>query len=276
MNSNLQAIIQKKGNHIPITIATAYDYPSARLVREAEIDILLVGDSVGTNVLGYESEQDVTMEDMVHHLRAVVRGAQGGCVMADLPFGAAPDPEQALSNSRRLIEAGAAIVKIEGWEERAGIIGHLTSNNVAVCAHIGYNPQQHGPRGRVFGRESAVAVELVNSALALEKAGAVMVVAEKIPEEVTQLIATRCTMPVIGIGSGRYCDGQVLVFHDIVGYAWRGFRHARMWAHLREDAAAALTSYKNDVVTGVFPGTEHASHIADTELETVRRLLGEG
>ena len=274
MNNKIESVLQQKRKGVPITIATAYDYPSARLVREAGIDVLLVGDSVGTNVLGYETEREVTMNDMLHHLRAVVRGASGGCIMVDLPYGAAVDEIQALENSRLLIDAGADIVKIEGWEDRGAIFKNLAVNGIAVCGHIGYNPQYHGPKGRIFGKEHQVAVELITSAQTLEAAGAVMLIVEKIPEEVTKLIATRVLMPVIGIGSGRYCDGQVLVFHDIVGLVWRSFRHARAWANLREAAAAGLSGYKDAVAAGSFPGSEHVSHISAAELAMVERTIG--
>ncbi len=267
-------LLQKKKDGIPITMVTAYDYPTARIEAEAGIDIILVGDSVGTNVLGYQSEQEVTMADMLHHLKAVIRGAPESYVMVDFPYGAAPDPHTALQNADQFIDAGACMVKIEGWEERKSVVSSLTEKGTAVCGHIGYNPQFHGPKGRIFGKEVPVARELIHSAKCLEQAGVSMLIVEKVPEEIGRIISSTLSIPVIGIGSGRFCDGQVLVFHDIVGLAWRTFRHARAYANIRESTTAALLQYKRDVEGNNFPAEEQVSHISQAVLDEVTGAAG--
>jgi len=269
----MQVFLRKKQERLPISMATAYDYPTARIEEEARIDIILVGDSVGTNVLGYESEREVTMEDMLHHLKAVVRGASHSCIMVDLPYGSAPDPFTAFENSRRLMDAGAHIVKIEGWGEKSSITSYIAGKGIAVCSHIGYNPQYHGSKGRTFGKDAAAATELVRSAVSLENAGAAMLLVEKVPEEVCGIITERVSVPVIGIGSGRLCDGQVLVFHDIVGLGWRSFRHARAYEALRQRMTDALISYHNDVCSRTFPAEENLVHVPEGELAEVKKNL---
>ncbi len=250
-------------------MVTAYDFPTACIGEEVGIDVLLVGDSVGTNVLGYESECQVTMADMIHHVKAVARATRQCCLMADIPYGGAKDPVVALENSRILLSNGAHLVKMEGWEDRREITAHLSENGVAVCGHIGYNPQYHGHKARIFGKDAAGARELLRSAQVLEQAGAVMLVAEKIPEELGRLISSKVSIPVIGIGSGRHCDGQVLVFHDIVGLTPRTFRHARAYANIREVTAAALKEYKEDVESRRFPADEHVWHLPEEVLRVM-------
>ena len=261
MNEKYQRLLDKKKNGMPISMVTAYDAPAARLEQEAGIDVLLVGDSVGTNVLGYASEREVTIGDMEHHLRAVVRGAPDAYIMVDIPFNCAADPFQAFENARRLNDCGAHMVKIEGWEDKKTVIGYLAEKGIAVCGHIGYNPQYHGPKGRVFGKDAAVARELLRSARQLEDAGARMMIVEKVPEEVTKVITEASSIPIIGIGSGRYCDGQVLVFHDIIGLAGRTFRHARKYAEIETIILEALKRYKTEVEEHLFPAAGHAAHL---------------
>ena len=273
MHSTVQQILQKKRQASPIAMVTAYDYPTARIEEQAGVDVILVGDSVGTNVLGYESECEVTMDDMMHHLGAVVRGAPNSCIMVDMPFGSASEPQRTLENARKLTGAGAHIVKIEGWEEKQTIISFLSRNGISVCGHIGYNPQYHGPKGRIFGKDAAVAATLVRSALRLEAAGAVMLIAEKIPEQLADVISAKTAIPVIGIGSGRFCDGQVLVFHDIVGLGWRTFRHARAYADMRKEAESALTEYVREVNEHLFPSDEHAWRMKEAVLNDVVSAL---
>lgn len=274
MNQKYLQLLEKKKQGIPISMVTAYDAPTARIEQEAGIDVILVGDSVGTNVLGYESEREVTMSDMVHHLKAVVRGAPDGYTMVDIPFNAAVDPFRAFENARQLIDAGARIVKIEGWEDKKTVISYLTEKGVSVCGHIGYNPQYHGPKGRIFGKDPVVAGQLLRSARALEQAGAHMIIVEKVPEEVGRIIASACAIPVIGIGSGRYCDGQVLVVHDIIGLAPRTFMHARKYADAGAVMADAILRFKHEVENHLFPAEEHVSHIDKESAEELSRLTG--
>jgi 3-methyl-2-oxobutanoate hydroxymethyltransferase len=267
MHQKLLKILEKKKNGTPFSVVTAYDYPTAKIEEEVGIDLILVGDSVGTNVLGYSSETEVTMADMVHHLKAVCRGAPNSCIMVDVPFGAAPDPFTAFENGRLLIENGADVVKIEGWKEQKNTVMYLTEMGVPVCGHIGYNPQYHGSRAHVFGKDSADARELIRSAQTLEQAGAVLLLIEKVAEEVCRYITEKIKIPVIGIGSGRFCDAQVLVFHDIVGLSERSFKHARAFATLRDTTTFALRSYKNEVEQRLFPAEENVVHCSESVVQ---------
>ncbi|MBN1760774.1 MAG: 3-methyl-2-oxobutanoate hydroxymethyltransferase [Chitinispirillaceae bacterium] len=276
MNPTYQQLLDKKKKGIPISMVTAYDFPAARIVCEAGVDVLLVGDSVGTNVLGYESEREVTMDDMVHHLKAVVRGAPDGYVMADIPYGGASDEDRAFRNARTLVDAGAHIIKIEGWEDKKVIVESLAGRGIAVCGHIGYNPQYHGPKGRVFGREPEVARQLLRSARVLEQAGARMIIIEKVPEEIAKIVTENASIPVIGIGSGRYCDGQVLVLHDIIGLAPRTFRHARQYAEVYSVITGAVQQFRKDVEEHRFPAVEHSSHVDPQVADTVYREQNDG
>lgn len=267
MRQKLLTILEKKKNGTPFSVVTAYDYPTAKIEEEVGIDIILVGDSVGTNALGYSDETEVTMADMVHHLKAVCRGAPNSCIMVDLPFGTAPDPFKAFENARILVDNGADVVKIEGWEDKKNTVIYLTEMGIPVCGHIGYNPQQHGAKAHVFGKDAAGASELIRSAQTLEQAGAVLLVIEKVAEEVCRYITDKISIPVIGIGSGRFCDGQVLVFHDIVGLGERSFKHARAFATLRETTASALRCYKNEVEQRNFPAEDNVVHINEMILQ---------
>ena len=273
MHEKYQQLLLKKKDGIPFSVLTAYDYPTARILQEADVDVILVGDSVGTNVLGYESEREVTMADMVHHLGAVMRGAPQSYLMVDLPYASASDPETAFDNAETLINAGAHIVKIEGWGEKKAVVGHLAKRNMAVCAHIGYNPQYHGPKGRVFGKDAAGARELIDVAETLEQAGAAMLLVEKVPEEVCGIITERSSIPVIGIGSGRFSDAQVLVVHDVIGLGWRTFRHAKAYADIRMATAGAVRQFVSEVTDRTFPGEKHVNHLNSDVLSEIETCL---
>ena len=264
----------KKNRRSPISMVTAYDFPTARIEDAAGIDVVLVGDSVGTNMLGYGSEREVTMADMLHHAAAVARGVQNAYLLADLPFGSAKTPGDAEKNARALLATGIDGVKIEGWREQCGTIEHLTNKNIPVCAHIGYNPQVHGSKPKTFGMKAEEARLLFESALALEAAGAMMIVFEKIPGEVAGLITERLRIPVVGIGSGPRCDGQVLVVNDILGTSERTFKHAKRYMDFHTLVSAAIKNYSDDVENRVFPGPEHSAHCDEQELEKLKSLLG--
>jgi len=270
MKPTCQTLCDMKKNGTAISVITAYDAPTARLAVEAGIDLLLVGDSVGTNVLGYANETEVTMDDMVHHVKAVARSAPQSCIIADLPFGAADNPADACRNARVLVDAGTDIVKLEGWSDKVTVVEALCREGFSVCGHIGYNPQVHGQKAKVFGRDYAVAKELLDSAKKLEDAGAGLIVVEKVPEEVCRLITESLAIPIIGIGSGRYCDGQVLVFHDVVGLTGRSFRHAKAYIDGRNLLKAALITYNADIKEHRFPGPEQVSHVSDEIIAQLR------
>ncbi|MCL4509403.1 MAG: 3-methyl-2-oxobutanoate hydroxymethyltransferase [Chloroflexi bacterium] len=252
---------------------TCYDYPTAVIQDEAGIDVIFVGDSVGTNVLGYASPRDVTLEDMVHHVRAVRRGVVRAYLLADLPFGTYESPESAWDSAQRLRAAGADGVKLEGGAERSAVVSVLSERGVEVCGHIGFTPQTAGPRARVQGRTTESALELVRSARALQAAGAFMVVLELIPAEIARVITEDLQVPTIGIGAGPFCSGQVQIFHDMVGITPFSLRHAHRFAHLRPTMLEAVAAYRDAVTARAFPGAQHSAHTDSEELERLRTLL---
>lgn len=267
MEKCIDQLLAKKKNHFPITMVTAYDFPTAQIADEAAVDAILVGDSVGTNMLGYTTEREVTMEDMLHHSAAVARGTKNAFLLADLPFRSADTPLDAEKNCRKLIEKGIACVKCEGWKEKCGIVAHLSGKNIPVCAHIGYNPQIHGATPRVFGATASEAFKLIESAQMLEKAGAVLLVVEKITEEVAGIITQKLRIPTIGIGSGRLCNGQVLVINDILGISAKTYMHARKFLDFHTLALKAIKTYSAEIKKGNFPAEKHLHHINQEELK---------
>jgi 3-methyl-2-oxobutanoate hydroxymethyltransferase len=257
MKKTIHHIAQKKRTGSPITMVTAYDFPTAQVLDEAGIDTILVGDSVGTNCLGYGSEREVTMDDMVHHTSAVCRAVRDAFVLADMPYGSADDPEKALVNAKRLTDCGADCVKIELWNDDAGVVKHLTENGFTVCAHIGYNPQRHN-RPQLFGRDSGQAAELMDGAQALCDAGAKLIVLEMVPTDLSRKISAAIPVPTIGIGSGNACDGQVLVVNDLLGVSRRLFKHVRRFANQREKMFEAFKDYIDAVKSREFPSDDNS------------------
>ncbi|GBU21175.1 3-methyl-2-oxobutanoate hydroxymethyltransferase [Fibrobacteres bacterium R8-0-B4] len=257
MKKTVNHITQKKRSGCPITMVTAYDFPTAQVLDEAGIDSILVGDSVGTNCLGYKSEREVTMDDMAHHTSAVCRAVRDAFVVADIPYGGADSAEIALANAERLTECGADCVKIELWDDKAGIVKRLAENGFAVCAHIGYNPQRHS-KPQLFGKDPGQAAELFDGALALCDAGAKLIVLEMIPNSLSRKISAAVPVPTIGIGSGSACDGQVLVVNDLLGMSRRLFKHAHRFANQRERMFEAFKDYIDAVKSREFPGDEHS------------------
>ena len=250
------AEMKRAGEKIPMV--TAYDYTAARIADAAGIPIILVGDSLGMVVLGYDSTIPVTMDDMVRHGRMVSRGASEALVVVDLPFMAYQvDPAEALRNAGRLMqEAGAHTVKLEGGVAVADTVRRIVDAGVPVMGHIGLTPQSVNALGgyRVQGRTRAAARRLLDDALALQDAGAYSVVLECVPSQLARLITERLTIPTIGIGAGPDCDGQVQVFHDMLGlFADFVPRHARQYAKLAEDMGKAFRRYADDVRNGAFP-----------------------
>ena len=216
MKKNI-AYLHTKKQRQPITVLTCYDYPTACLQDEAGIDIVFVGDSVGTNILGYKNETEVTMADMRHHLKAVRRGVTDAYLLVDMPYASDSDVKQAVTNAKLFLSDGADGVKLEGGIEKVPIVTALTEQGIETCAHIGHNPQIHGTKAATHGKTFAKAKRLIEAAAALADAGAKLIVLEKITEEVSQIITETVDIPTIGIGAGRYCDGQVLVINDILG-----------------------------------------------------------
>ena len=273
MKKSLENLHTKKVQQTPIVMVTAYDFPTAKIQDEAGVDAILIGDSVGTNMLGYDSEQSVTMADMIHHTAAVCRGVKNAYTIADLPFETTGNETEAHENSLLLLAQGVDCVKLEGWREKAPVVDYLTKKNIEVCAHIGYNPQIHGAKPRTFGKIADQALDLIESALALQDAGAKLIVLEKIPVEIAEIISRKLIIPAIGIGSGNRCDGQVLVANDLLGMSPDTFRHARRYLDFYGSALDAFRRYKADVVKRLFPAEENSWHIDPAELEKVKNTL---
>ena len=264
------AAMKRRGEKIPML--TAYDYTTAILADAAGIPLLLVGDSLGMVVLGYDSTVPVTLADIIHHTRAVARGSKNALIVADLPFMTYQiDPAQALSNAARLLqEGGAHTVKLEGGENVAPIVRRIVDCDIPVMGHIGVTPQSVNAQGgyRVRGRNRPEAAQLLKDALALEAAGAYAVVLELTPAPLARLISQRLTIPTIGIGAGVGCDGQVQVLHDLLGL-FTDFvpRHAKQYANLAPVIKEAFARYADEVRAGTFP-TDRESFAMDESLLT--------
>ncbi|MGB3682739.1 MAG: 3-methyl-2-oxobutanoate hydroxymethyltransferase [Rubrobacteraceae bacterium] len=246
-----------------IGMLTAYDYPTARILDRAGVDVMLVGDTLGMVVLGYESTVFVTLEDMIHHIKAVVRGTQRALVIGDLPFGSYNEsPEQAVRSATRLIkEGGCAAVKLEGGVEMATKIRAIAEAGIPVVGHVGLLPQSATKVGgfRVQARTAEQAAELVESGRALEKAGAFMVIVEAVPAPVGKLLGESLTVPVVGIGAGPGCDGQVLVTPDMLGIQDELTpRYLKRYAALSPTIEEAVRGYLSEVKSGAFPAEEHS------------------
>ena len=259
-------IISKKTRGEKISCLTAYDYPTARLLDAAGVDISLVGDSLGMVVLGYENTLPVTMEEMLHHTRAVRRGVARALLVADMPFGSFQlGVNDAVANAVRFVkEAGAEAVKIEGGEKRLELIARLAENDIPVMAHIGLTPQSvHALGGfKVQGKTLAAADQLLRDARAVEAAGAFSLVLESIPAEVAERITRELKIPTIGIGAGPACDGQVLVWHDLIGLSFGvDPKFVRRYADLRPLLEQAIGRFVADVTGGAFPGEAETTHL---------------
>lgn len=275
MNKRLTATdirsMKKQGK---IAMLTAYDYPSARLLDEAGIPILLVGDSLGMTVLGYDTTLPVTMEDMIHHAKAVVRGAQRAHVVFDMPFMSyQASADEAVSNAGRAIkETGAQSVKLEGGKRSVELVGRLTAAGVPVMGHIGLTPQSVNQLGfKVQGKTFEAASQLLEDALALEEAGIYALVLECVPSEIAKMITERLSIPTIGIGAGPHCDGQVQVIHDLLGlYPGKLPRHAKPYAHLANEIDSAVRRYIAEVGRGEFPSEKESFSAPEETLERLK------
>jgi 3-methyl-2-oxobutanoate hydroxymethyltransferase len=258
--------VSPKGSSLAkITCLTAYDYPTARLLDEAGVDVLLVGDSLAMVVLGYESTLPVTMEEMLQCTRAVRRGTRHSLLVADMPYGSYHDePAQAVRNAVRFVkEAGAEAVKIEGGERRMELISRVVEAEVPVMGHIGLTPQSVNAFGgfRVQGKSEEAGEQLLRDARAVEAAGAFAIVLESIPRELAARITAKLKIPTIGIGAGPDCDGQILVVHDLVGLSFgHQPKFARRYADVGEMISRAATEYCRDVQKGTFPSDEESYH----------------
>ncbi len=264
------ARMHAEGERIPML--TAYDYPTAQLLDQAGIPMILVGDSVGQAMLGYESTVRVTMDEMIHHTKAVVRGAGRALVVGDMPFLSYATLDEALDNAGRFLrEAGAQAVKIEGGVRSARIVEGLVKAGVPVMGHIGLTPQSINAIGkvRVQGKSREGARALLGDALAIQEAGAFSIVLELVPEQLAAAITDRLRIPTIGIGAGAGCGGQVQVVTDLLGLGDFIPRHAKPYADLRSTILAAARAYADEVAAGTFPGPEQTVRMDEAVLGDV-------
>ncbi len=259
----VQDFFRKKETGGKITMITAYDYPFGRIVDEAGVDAILVGDSLGMVVQGLENTLPVTMDEMIYHTRMVARAAQNAMVIGDMPFMSyQAGNEEAVRNAGRFLkEAGASAVKLEGGEGVADRIEAMTRAEIPVMAHIGITPQSIHRMGgyRVQGKGEDAADRLLREAHAVEDAGAFSLLLEGIPMGLAQRITSELAIPTIGIGAGPHCDGQVLVLHDVLGLFERFIpKFAKRYANLKEEALRAVSDFKKEVETGLFPSEEQS------------------
>lgn len=257
---------------------TAVDYPTAQLVDRAGIDCILVGDSLGMTALGYASTVPVTMDEMIHHARAISRGVQRAMVVGDLPLGAyhASTADAVNSAMRMIKEGGADVVKLEGGEDFAPMAEAVVRAGIPVMAHIGLTPQLMSKLGgfRVQGRSAAAGAQLLRDALAMERAGCFAIVLEAIPDRVASLITQRLHIPTIGIGAGAGCDGQNLVLHDMVGLFDRFTpKFVKRYVNCWELIDKALHDFQDDVRSGGFPGPEHSFTMKEEEFQAMLEQL---
>lgn len=268
-------IQKKKQEGRKITLLTAYDYPSGRLIDEAGVDIILIGDSLAMTVLGYESTVPITMDEMIHHAKAVKRGARYGLIIGDMPFMTYNIGEkETVKNAGRFIkEGGCGAVKIEGGTEMAGVVRALVKAGIPVLGHIGLTPQTATQLGgfKVQGKDAASAQKLLDSALALEKAGCFAIILECVPDKLAKLITEKLEIPTIGIGAGAYCDGQALVTNDTIGLFDRFTpKFVKKYADLWPLLLNAFKRYKDEVEGGKFPTEEHSFTMNETELKKIK------
>lgn len=273
MKITKEILLARKNSATKITMLTSYDFPTARILDRCGIDVQLIGDSVGTNMLGYPDVSMVTVTDMLHHLKAVARGAQKSFILCDMPFGSFNTREMALENARLFCSEGADGVKIESEKNALDKIEHVVSHGIGVCAHIGYTPQTPGLSASVQGKDVARASELVSLAKECERAGAFMIVLELIPEQLARLITQAVTIPTIGIGAGRYCDGQVQVILDILGLSEKTFRHAKKYLNAADLFTDTISTFINEVHHGYFPTEKNISSIPDTVINQLSESL---
>jgi 3-methyl-2-oxobutanoate hydroxymethyltransferase len=267
------AIAARKGSGSPIVMITAYDAPSARIVDDAGADVILVGDSLANVVLGYDDTLQVTIDDMAHHVGAVARTRPRALVVGDLPWlSYHVSIADTVQNAARLVRAGAGAVKLEGGRKRLDAIRAILDAEIPVMGHLGLTPQSFHALGgfKVQGRDLEAARAIVDDAVAIAEAGCFGIVLECVPDAVARLVTDSVDVPTIGIGAGRHCDGQVLVFHDLLGLEERiAPKFVRRYAELGADARTALRAFADDVRQGRFPSSDETYHAADTVADEI-------
>lgn len=263
-----------KQNREPITMLTAYDYPSAKQAEQADVDMILVGDSLGMVVLGYDSTIPVTIDDMIHHTKAVKRGAKDTFVVTDMPFMSYHlSKDESLKNAARLMqEGGADAVKVEGADGVTHIIEALTFGGIPVVAHLGLTPQSVNVLGgyKVQGKSAEAARKLIDDAMKCQDAGAIALVLECVPQQIAEDLTKLLNIPTIGIGAGPQTDGQVLVYHDLIGYG-SGYvpKFVKQYASIAETINSAISKYIFEVKNRAFPEEKHSFNMKEEELHSL-------
>lgn len=264
----------------PMVMITAYDAPGGRIATEAGVDMVLVGDSLAMVVLGYDDTLSVTVDDIAHHTAAVARGGSGFLLVADLPWMSYHlSPQDTVANAAKLIRAGAGAVKLEGGRKRIPMVEALVSAEMPVMGHLGLTPQSiHAMGGfKVQARESEAALALVADAKALQHAGCFAIVLEGVPDSVARMVTDSLDVPTIGIGAGRHCDGQVLVWHDLLGIEDRvAPKFVRRYADLKSASVEAISAYAADVRSGAFPDESESYHLTAEQAEALALYGAEG
>jgi 3-methyl-2-oxobutanoate hydroxymethyltransferase len=267
-------VAARKGSGTPLVMVTAYDAPSARVVDEAGVDMILVGDTLAMVVLGYDDTLHVTIDDMRHHIAAVARAKPGALVVGDLPWMSYHvSREETVRNAAALVRAGAGAVKLEGGTKRLDAVRAILDAEIPVMGHVGLTPQSiHAFGGfRVQGKTLESARRVVDDAVALAETGCFAVVLECVPDAVARLVTDSIPVPTIGIGAGRHCDGQVLVYHDLLGLQdWLRPKFVRRYANLHADSVAAVRRFAEDVRGGTFPSSKETYHAADEVADTLQ------
>ncbi len=276
MKITVASLREKKQKGEKIAMLTAYDYLTAKILDEAGVDLILVGDSLGMVVLGYETTLPVTLEDVLYHTRAVARGAKSALVVADMPFLTYQTSKiEALKNAGRFLqEGGSQAVKIEGGQEMAETVEFLVRRGIPVMGHIGLTPQSVHQLGgfKVQGRDVEQARQLIGDAQALEKAGAFSLVLECVPYPLAKLITEKVDIPTIGIGAGPDCDGQVLVIQDLLGYSEVTARFVKKYAELGKEISRAVKDYIKEVKAGEFPTLQHSYPLSEEVLKEIEEI----
>jgi 3-methyl-2-oxobutanoate hydroxymethyltransferase len=271
---------QAKKEGRKLTMLTAYDYPLGLMAAESGVDIVLVGDSLGMVVMGLQGTVEVTMENMIHHIKAVVRGCQGPLIVGDMPFMSYNTSiREAIINAGRLMkEGGCDVVKLEGGVDFAPTIESIVKAGIPVQGHIGLTPQTASALGgfKMQGKDAAAAKQIIDDAKSLEDAGVFSMILEAVPAPLGRLVAEAVKVPVIGIGAGPDVDGQVLVFHDVVGLFDRFVpKFVKQYTNVRKIIIEALKEYNQDVLAGEFPGPEHSFKMPEEALEQLKKMIKE-
>lgn len=274
MAKNILDFKEMKGEE-KISMITSYDFPSAVLAEEVGFDMILVGDSVANTVLGMEDTLSMSMQDMIYHTEAVLRGAKDTFVVGDMPFMSYEvDEKDAVRNASSFVEIGADAVKLEGGEEISDTVNAITNVGIPVMGHIGLNPQRYLDLGgyRLMGQTSEEAEAILKDAMALQEAGAFAIIMEFTTQEATEMVTNRLKIPVIGIGCGGKCDGQVLVMHDVLGLTEDVPPFAKPYINLREKIAEAFEDFNSEIKQGEFPVEQHSFHMDENEKEKLEDL----